>query len=282
MKYYVITPAKNEEKFISYTLESMIHQTLKPLKWIIVDDGSTDKTKEIVEKYRKENDWIEIVSIDNKQEKKLYGSKVIKAFNFGYNIIKNNEFDLIVKLDADLSFPVNYFEQIASAFTQNKKLGICAGYVIEDEKDLPKRIAQQTYIAGAAKSVRSKCFSDIGGFLEANGWDGLDQLTALYLGWEVEHIPITILHHRLPTTEYRSLQFFYNNGIAHYRSGNDLFLTLVRSVVQLKEKPYLLASFNYLRGYVSAAISGVPKLVDEGLSKFIRAHHYKKLLKFKR
>jgi len=282
MNYYVITPAKNEEKYISFTLESMIAQTLKPVKWIIVDDGSTDKTKEIVEKYKKDNDWIEIISIDNKQEKKLYGSKVIKAFNFGYNTIKNNAYDFIVKLDADLSLPKNYFEEIANAFSKNKNLGICGGYVVYKESDLAQKLAQETYIVGAVKSVRAKCFHEIGGFAEANGWDGLDQLTALYRGWQVEHIPVTVIHHRAPTTEYRSLQFFYNNGVAHYRSGNDFLLTLIRSIVQLKEKPYILASLNYVRGYMKAAISKEPKLVDKPLAKFIRAYHYKRLLNLKR
>jgi glycosyltransferase involved in cell wall biosynthesis len=282
MKYYVVTPAKNEEKYISFTIESMIRQNLKPIKWIIVDDGSTDKTKEIVEKYSKEHSWIEVMSIENKEEKKLYGSKVVKAFNVGYNTVKNNEFDFIVKLDADLSFPPNYFEDVAKAFTANDKLGICAGYVVMDESGLAQKKAQQTYIVGAIKAVRSKCFKAIGGFAEANGWDGLDQLSALYLGWKVEHIDVTVIHHRPPTTEYRSLQFFYNNGVAHYRSGNDLFLTLIRSIVQLKQKPYLSASLNYFKGYMKARADKEPMLVDEGLAKFIRSYHYKRLLNFKR
>jgi glycosyltransferase involved in cell wall biosynthesis len=282
MKYYVITPAKNEENYISLTLESMVQQTLKPVKWIIVDDGSTDKTREIVEEYCKIHSWIEVMSIENKEEKKLYGSKVVKAFNVGYNTIKNNESDFVVKLDADLSFAPNYFEEVALAFKANSKLGICAGYVVMNESELAQKKAQQTYLVGAIKSVQTNCFHQIGGFLEANGWDGLDQLSALYLGWQVQHIPLTVIHHRFPTSEYLSLQFFYNNGVAHYRSGNDFFLTLVRSVVQLRQKPYILGSLNYFKGYWYAKKTKQPMLVDDGLAKFIRSYHYKRLLKFKR
>ncbi len=282
MNYYVITPAKNEEKYIASTLDAMIHQTLKPLKWIIVDDGSTDRTIEIIEAYRKEHPWIEVVSMDTKQEKKLYGSKVIRAFNRGYQLIADTAYGFIVKLDADLSFPPNYFEAISTAFEKDKQLGICSGYVVYTEKEVAERMKRNTYVPGPIKSVRLSCFRQIGGFAEANGWDGLDQLHALYLGWKVENIPVTVIHLRPVTTEYRSLNFFYNNGIAHYRVGNDLFLSLLRAIIQLKQKPYFLAGFNYLRGYLKALFSGEPKLVDKELARFIRNHHYKKLLKLNR
>lgn len=282
MKYYIITPAKNEEKYIAFTLESVIHQTLKPVKWIIVDDGSTDATNKIIEKYMNQHDWIEMISIDNKQEPKLYGSKVIRAFNLGYNLIKDCEYDFIVKLDADLSFPNYYFNEIANVFMQNSELGICSGYVVEKESDVAKKAYKRTYVPGAIKSIQTKCFRDIGGFAEANGWDGLDQLKAMYMGWKVANIPITIIHLRPVTTEYRSLNFFYNNGIAHYRIGNNFFLALIRVIIHIKEKPYFLAALSYMRGYIKAFISKEPKLVDEKLAKFIRAHHYQRLLNFKR
>ncbi len=169
MNYYVITPAKNEEKYIASTLDAMIHQTLKPLKWIIVDDGSTDRTIEIIEAYRKEHPWIEVVSMDTKQEKKLYGSKVIRAFNRGYQLIADTAYGFIVKLDADLSFPPNYFEAISTAFEKDKQLGICSGYVVYTEKEVAERMKRNTYVPGPIKSVR----------LPANWWFCRSQR----LGW---------------------------------------------------------------------------------------------------
>ncbi len=282
MQYCVITPAKNEEKYISFTLESMINQTIRPLKWIIVDDGSTDNTLGLVAKYQLENTWIEVVSIDNSHEKKLYGSKVIRAFNVGLNLIKDMHFDFIVKLDADLSFPVDYFEAVSEAFATNEKLGICGGYICEKESDFERKSALSTYVQGAVKSLSANCFKEIGGFAEENGWDGLDQLKAKYLGWEVRNIPIVVMHHRIQASDYKSLQFFYNNGLAHYRIGNDLLLTIIRTLVKLSDKPYLLASLSYLRGYLRAFLLREPKLVDAGLAKFIRAYHYKRLMNFKK
>lgn len=282
MKYYIITPAKNEEAFIVFTLESMVKQTLKPVKWIIVDDGSTDKTRQIIQKYSDQNNWIEIVSIDNKQERKSYGSKVIRAFNVGYKLIKDQPSDFIVKLDADLSFPENYFQSIADAFAVNAKLGICGGYIVENENDREIKASRFPRVEGAVKSVRTTCFNAIGGFLEENGWDGLDLLKALYLGWEVGNIPVNVLHHRPETAEYRSLNFFYNNGITHYRQGNDLLLTFIRTIFMLKKKPLFLAGLKYLQGYIKAWTSNEKKMVDDGFAKFIRHYHYRRILNFKR
>ncbi len=282
MKYYIVTPAKNEEKYIHHTLKSVTQQTLKPAGWIIVDDGSTDNTLGIAEQYEKRFDWIKVISLNNKGEKKLYGSKVIRVFNFGFEQIQDTDFDFIVKLDADLTLPLNYFEEIARAFSKNQTYGICGGYIIEKERDFEKKRARQTYVQGAIKSVRMDCFNAIGGFAEANGWNGLDQLKALYMGWEVVNLPLKVIHHRPQTTEYRSIKFFENNGIAHYRVGNDIFLTLIRTLMGIRKKPYLLASLSYFRGYLKAALSKEPRLVDKHLARFIRNYHYKRLLHFKR
>lgn len=282
MKYYVITPAKNEEKFIKFTLDSMVNQLLKPARWIIVDDGSTDNTKQIVEQYQKDHKWIDIVTIDNKQEQKLYGSKVIRAFNAGLKLIKDEQYDFIVKLDADLSFPPEYFRDIANAYTANPKLGICGGFIVEKESDFVTKSSRYPRVQGAVKAVRAQCFKDIDGFMEANGWDGIDLLKAMYLGWEIGNVPIKVIHHRIEGTEYRSMKFFQSNGYTHYMQGNDLFLTFVRGVFMLREKPHVIVSLNYLKGYFEGMFSGQPKYVDKKFAKFIRKYHYKRLLNFKR
>lgn len=282
MNYYVITPAKNEEKYITFILESMVNQELKPLKWIIVDDGSSDKTNEIISSYQKNNDWIEVIKSNDLVQVKLYGSKVIRAFNKGFNLIKDKDFDFVVKLDADLTLPPNYFKEIANEFSKNSKLGICGGYIVEKESDLKTKMARQPFVEGAIKSVKKECFIAIGGFLQENGWDGIDQLKAKYLKWDVKNIPIKVYHHRPETSEYLSLSLFFNNGATHYKLGSDFFLTLIRSFLMLRNKPYLLASFYYLKGYSQAALSRTPKLVDKELSNYIKAYHYKRLFTFKR
>jgi glycosyltransferase involved in cell wall biosynthesis len=270
----VITPAKNEEKFISHAIESMLQQTLKPVKWIIVDDGSTDKTMDIIERHKRAHHWIEVVTIHNKPEKRLYGAKVIRAFYEGYKSITDVDYEFVVKMDADIKFPSHLFKEIADTFKKDEKLGLCSAILVEENSEAKP---SEGYIGGFLKCVRKKCFDEIGGFAVANGWDGLDQLKAKYLGWEIKNIPVKVIHLRPTGTEYKSRQFFYNNGIAHYRLGNDLPLTLIRSLIQLKEKPFGRASLSYFRGYMSALFSRQPKLVDRGLEKYIRRAHYRKL-----
>ncbi|MCB0395335.1 MAG: glycosyltransferase family 2 protein, partial [Flavobacteriales bacterium] len=204
MKYYIITPAKNEEQYIRLTLESMVKQTVKPEKWIIVNDGSTDRTLEIAEEYAAKHPWIQIISLDNKGEQRSYGSKVIRAFNAGYRLITDNDYGFIVKLDADLSFPETYFQQIGEAFDADPKLGLCGGYVLERPDEYEIKKTRFPRVEGALKSVRKACFDDIGGFVEENGWDGLDILMALHKGWEMRNIDVKVTHHRPETSAYRS------------------------------------------------------------------------------
>ncbi|MCB0429130.1 MAG: glycosyltransferase family 2 protein [Flavobacteriales bacterium] len=282
MKYYVITPAKNEEAYIRLTLDSMAQQTLKPEKWIIVDDGSTDNTGKIVKEYADRFPWIAVMTLDNKGEQRSYGSKVIRAFNKGYANVPAGDYGFIVKLDADLSFPPSYFEYIAKAFDADPKVGICGGIIVENEGDFDMKVARHPRVEGALKAICKPCWDAIGGFVEENGWDGLDLLHAQYLGWKVANIPVPVKHHRPEAAEYKSLKFFYNNGITHYRQRNDVWLTLVRGAFMMKKKPYISASMSYLRGYFGSWIRRKPRLVDKGLGKFIRTYHYQRLFSFKR
>jgi glycosyltransferase involved in cell wall biosynthesis len=277
MGYLIITPAKNEEKYIENILASVTSQSYLPKEWVIVDDGSTDNTVSIVESYIRKHNWIRLVQIRNHEEKKAFGSKVMKAFYKGYDSIEDTEFDFIVKLDADLTLPDNYFEEIVKAFKQSPKLGIAGGIIVEKESDFQAKLNSLPYVQGAIKSIRRECWFTIGGFVKENGWDGIDQMHAMYKGWEVKNLPLKVLHHRLETTEYRSLNFFYKNGRTTYLTGNDFFLTIIRCFVRLKEKPYVLAGFWFLVGWVISFLKREPKIVDKGLGKFIRNYHYNRV-----
>ena len=281
MKYVVITPVKNERDFIRFTLDSVISQSLQPEEWIIVDDGSTDNTVEIIRSYQQQIPWIKLVQLNTHAEKKLYGSKVIHAFNEGLKNVQK-KYDFIVKLDADLTLPSNYFEEVARCFSEYPKVGICGGYTVEKQGDFEAKQKMSDYVQGPIKSVRKECFAAIGGFIEENGWDGFDQLHAMYLGWEVRHIPLAVIHHRIPTTEYRSLSLFFNNGKTHYRLGNNFFLTLVRTLFRIFEKPYILGSLSYFSGWMTSYINRAERLVDKDLAKFIRKYHYRRILSSKR
>ncbi len=121
-KYIIITPVKNEEKYIRYTLDSVTTQTILPEEWIVVDDGSSDNTSLIVEEYISKFNWISLIRLNTKEEQRMGGNKVVRAFNAGYKFIKNKDWDFVVKLDGDLSLPDDYFEKIFSAFAGRRKI----------------------------------------------------------------------------------------------------------------------------------------------------------------
>jgi glycosyltransferase involved in cell wall biosynthesis len=276
MSYIVITPVKNEEKYFRFIADSLISQSLKPEIWLVVDDGSTDNSSEIIKNYAKKYDWIRYSKLESRNEERSFGAKVIRAFNFGLKQITNDNYDFITKLDADLTLPAQYFYEISQAFKSIAKLGIVGGIIVEKESDFNEKLNSEEFVEGALKSIRKECFKDIGGFWEVNGWDGIDQHLARYRGWDVKNLPIPIVHHRPEAHEYLSLNFYFQNGISSYVLGNNIFLTVIRFIVRIKEKPYLLCSLTFLYGFIYATLFK-RRLVDKKLAKFIRKYHYSRL-----
>lgn len=170
MKYYIVIPSYNEEALIPLTLQSLISQTVLPSKIVVVNDNSTDKTAEIVLEYAKENPFITLV---NKTSENIHlpGSKVIQAFQKGFETLDEN-YDLIVKLDADLIFPTNYFETIIKHFQSDNRIGMAGGFCyIEKNGDwVLENLTDKDHIRGALKAYRKECFQQIGGLKPAMGW----------------------------------------------------------------------------------------------------------------
>lgn len=278
MSYIVITTVKNEEKYFHFIARSMLSQTLRPSKWIIVDDGSTDNSAEVIRNQTKQHDWIDYIKFDDKGEKRSYGAKVIRAFNFGLRSISDNNYDFITKLDADLTLPDHYFYDIDLAFANDVKLGIAGGVIVDKDSDFEAKLQKDPVVEGAVKSIRKKCFDDIGGFWEINGWDGIDQHLARFKGWEVKNLSIPVLHHRPEAKEYLSLNFYFQNGRTSYILGNNFFLTIIRFIVRIKEKPFVLGAFCFLFGFIYAVFTE-KRLVSKEFSKFIRKYNYSRILK---
>ena len=185
MKYYIVIPAHNEEKFIGLTLNSLINQTILPSKVVVVNDNSIDKTSEIVESFSKKNSFISVL------EKKsdaihLPGSKVIQAFTTGFNTL-DNEYDLIVKLDGDLILPHNYFETIINHFKSDAKIGMVGGFAyIEKNNDwILENLTDKDHIRGALKAYRKATFKQIGGLKPQMGWDTVDELLCKFYDWKI-------------------------------------------------------------------------------------------------
>ena len=270
MKIYIVIPAHNEGGFISQTLESLATQSLLPNKIIVVDDGSTDNTAEIVEKYTNQYSFIELVKNDSSTEH-APGSKVINAFYKGYYRL-DDDFDVICKFDADLIFPRNYLENIASYFKNDPQAGMVGGFcsIQRRNKWVQENLTNTDHIRGALKAYRKHCFIQIGELKPAMGWDTADELLAKFHGWKVITDKSLLVKHLRPT----GMNYFEHSGRkqgeAFYRLRYGTMLSIIASVklAAMKANPFAFA--HYMAGYFNARNKKRPFLVSEEEGRFIR------------
>lgn len=280
--YVIITPVFNEAKYLDRFIESIVAQTIKPIKLLFVDDNSDDDSASIIFKYQKHIKWIEYL-YHSSQPKKVQGSKVIQAFNFGLSKTDITGINFISKIDADLELPKNYFEEICKTFDENPAVGICGG-IIQELKDKEWITIRESkyHIRGALKSYRIKCFMDIKGLNPVLGWDGLDEMKAFQLGWDTSTINVLVKHLRPASSDYNPLIMNFQYGIANYKNGSSFFLALVRFLVRIKDKPYFFSAFSFLFGYIKAFLFRSNKNVDKELASFINKYHNRRLFTLKR
>lgn len=282
MKYVIITPAKDEAEFISKTIESVINQTLKPVEWIIVDDYSKDATNEIVKSYALKHKMIKVIQTSDNRDRSG-GSKVVDAFYNGLEVKETKDYDFLVKLDADLILPTDYFEKIAECFQQNPKIGLCGGYCINEVNGVFEREVSASYhIRGAFKSVRRECFEAIGGFKRIWFWDGVDEMEAMYKGWETKVLEIPVIHLRPTTAVYNKREHAYKSGYESFKMGNTVLLALIRTGFKFFYKPYFIYGYYYLKGFIKAKLKNEDKYFDDDFNSFTRNFHYRRILNMKR
>ena len=201
IKYVIITPVRDEEQYIEKTISSVTSQTLKPVEWIIVNDGSVDNTGSIIDKYATEYSWIKTVHRSNRGFRKA-GGGVIEAFYAGYNVVEFKDWDFIVKLDGDLSFETWYFEKCFQHFDKDSK---------------------------------------IGGLINAPGWDTVDEVKANMLGWETKSFSdLQILHLRYTGGAEGTWRDMVKHGRANYIAGYHPLFMLLKCTKRMFQKPFLL------------------------------------------
>lgn len=277
MKYYIVIPAHNEEAFIALTLQSLTQQTLLPSKVVVVDDNSMDKTSEIVNEFASKFPFITLVK-KTSEAIHLPGSKVIQAFHKGFETLDEN-YDVIVKLDADLILPSNYFETIINTFESDPKIGMVGGFAyIEKNGDwILENLTDKDHIRGAFKAYRKECFVQIGNLKPAMGWDTVDELLSKFYGWKVVTNQSLKVKHLKPTGANYNKTARYKQGEAFYTLGYGFLITSIASakLAMLKKKPMLF--FDYMKGFLKAKSSKKPLLVTEEQAKFIRNYRLKKM-----
>ena len=277
MNYYIVIPSHNEETYISLTLQSIVSQTLLPKKVVVVNDNSTDKTAEIVTQFSYQYPWIALV---NKTSDSIHlpGSKVIQAFQKGFETLDDN-YDFIVKADADLIFPPNYFETIVKHFKSDERIGMVGGfaYIEKSGEFILENLTDKDHIRGAFKAYRKETFKQIGGLKPAMGWDTVDELLCKFYNWKVATDETLKVKHLKPTGVNYNKTARFKQGEAFYSIGYGFLITFIASakLAMMKKKPLLF--IDYMRGFLKAKLEKKPLLVTEEQAKFIRNYRIQKM-----
>jgi biofilm PGA synthesis N-glycosyltransferase PgaC len=280
LRYVLITPARNEEAFIEKTIESMINQTILPVKWVIVDDGSTDKTREIISRYLAQHSWIELVQMPQRQDRS-FAAKVV-AFNAGYDRIKDLRYEIIGNLDADISFEKDHFEFLVKNFSEDSTLGV-AGTVFREDcySSETDSFEGHKHVSGQCQLFRRQCWEEIGGYIahRAGGIDWMAVTTARMKGWKTESFrEKSFFHHRhLGTAERSVLSSLFSYGEKDYYLGGHPVWELFRVAYRSSKQPYIIGGISLGLGYCSAFVRRTPRPVGRDLMAFHRKEQMLKL-----
>jgi len=285
--YALITPARNEAAFIEQTILSVIHQTVLPIKWVIVSDGSKDGTDEIIERYALRFPWIELVRMPQREDRH-FGGKAL-AFNAGYEKSRKIKYDIIANLDADITFDEEYFYYLLKKFVQDPTLGVAGAPFRQGSSQYDYRFSRKEHVSGACQLFRRACFESIGGYvpLKEGGIDLVAVVTARMKGWKTETFTGKYcIHNRLMgKAEPHLFKYILRSGVGDYRMGVHPLWQFFRAVYQMSNKPIFLLGFLHLAGYFWAMLIRAPRPISKEFVRFRRKEqkawlkeYYKKIL----
>ena len=279
--YVLITPARNEEEFIEKTLQSVTRQTYLPLKWVIVNDGSTDGTASRIDPYLSKHSWIELVNLPVRLERN-FAAKV-HAFNAGQERVKNLPCEIIGNLDSDVSLDPDHFEFLLNRFKEDPRLGV-AGTVFREEGGYNSEtdsLEGQLHVSGQCQLFRRQCFVDVGGYFanKAGGIDWIAVTTARMKGWKTRSFrEKSFFHHRhLGTAERSAFAAAFSYGEKDYYLGGHPVWELFRVTYRMVKPPYLVEGFALGLGYGWAAVRRAKRPISKELMAFHRREQMRKL-----
>lgn len=282
-EYCLMTAAYNEEENIARTIDSVLLQTLLPKRWVIVSDGSVDRTDEIVNAYADKHDFIRFLRMQ-RAPGRSFGRKVL-ALRAGCELLGDLKFDFIGNLDADVSVEATYFEDLMARFESNPSLGIVGGFVCEQsDGEFQSRRANRVYsVAHAAQLVRRECYEAIGGYavLEYGGEDWYAQVSAQIKGWTVAAYPeLKILHHRHTGEADNLVRHKFRQGRMDYSFGSDALFEVLKCLQRVPEKPFIIGSSARLMGFFWSYIRRDQRPVSDEFVAFLRKEQKQKIRTF--
>jgi len=280
LKYVLITPAHNEEAHIGKTIQSVISQTILPRKWVIVSDGSTDKTDTIVKSYLTQHKWIEFTRLAEHRDRS-FAAKVT-CFNSGYQLLRDIDYEIVGNLDADISFDPDYFEFLLQKFQGDKNLGVAGTPFLENGySSITDSFEGERHVAGGCQLFRRECFDEVGGYVPVKG-GGIDWIavtTARMKGWKTLSFKEKhFFHYRsLGTAKSNRITSTFNYGRKDYYLGGHPLWELCRVMYQMTRRPYIINGIVLMSGYLWGALTRMERPVTQELMAFHRQEQMQKL-----
>lgn len=299
LRYIAITPVRDEEQYLRHTIRSMLRQTILPVQWILVDDGSSDRTLTIINGLSAQKSWITAVHrpdssrdsrsgvsgtddepVSYRRGTRALQAKEIEAFYEGFEHITTTDWDFLVKLDGDVSFGAHYFERCFARFARDRDLGIGGGIICHRlEGRLQAEVTPRFHVRGATKIYRRACWHEIGGVVKGAGWDTLDEVKANMLGWRTRtflHLPV--IHHRYTGAANGAWRNALKNGLWNHVCGYHPLFVLAKCVKRMFWRAQMLHSTGLLWGFVLGRIRRVPQIEDKALIRFLQEQQLRRLL----
>jgi len=281
LNYVLITPARNEAEFIDLTIRSIVAQTFRPLKWVIVSDGSTDRTDEIVQSYTEVHPWIQLLRMPERKERHFAGK--VDAFNAGYEQVKDLNFDVVGNIDGDVSFEPDLFEFLIGQMAQFPQLGVAGAPFREGSFQYDYSYSNIENVWGGCQLFRRECFVGIGGYLPLKGGciDHVAVVSARMQGWQTRTFTSkVVLHHRkMGTAQLGWLKAKFNMGVKDHSVGNHPLWELARTIYQMKNRPYIVGGLALGWGYAWSMLSRRRIAISNELVEFARREQMQRLTK---
>lgn len=277
--YAIVSPVRNEAKYLERTIQSVVKQTQRPAEWVIVDDGSSDDTVKLAEAAAAQHPWIKVMRRANRGFREP-GRGVVEAFNEGLAQLANKQHDFLCKMDGDLEFAPDYFETLLRAFAQRPGLGMASGATFlqrPDGKIIQEKVAPN-FVVGPIKLYRRACFEEIGGLEPHLGWDTIDVYRARMRGWETANFPeLIVIHLRQMGTAKGIVWGKMKTGMGEYYYGSHPLFVVARCLYRMTERPYGVIGFSIALGYLRSLVRREPRMNDPQFVKFLRAEQLSRL-----
>lgn len=278
-KYVIITPVRDEEAYLKKTVDSVISQAVRPVEYVLVNDGSSDRTGEIIDQYCREHNWIRAVHREDRGYRK-WGGGIIEAFYAGFNALKCQDWNFMCKLDGDLSFDPDYFAGAIKKFEENPEIGIGGGVLYHYRNG--RRILEsnpQFHVRGGVKIYRRRCWEEIGGLWVGPGSDTVDEVKANMLGWTtMSFFDLHLIHHRPTGESWGRWGGLVKDGRIDYVYGSHPAFLTAKVLVRLFRRPWVIGSMALAYGYIKAFIQRCPQVDDPDLIRYLRGQQLARLM----